>query len=304
MLDLSSLDQTIWLAEPVQLRQAVQRVARIPTCPTAREVVQARRDRLEEARQAAARAIRSTKGKVGVIPVHGPIEQRLSAVSMKLGGTSTEEVGAALDALVADSTVEAIVLHIDSPGGSVYGVEELGEKLHQARQRKKLYAVADSMACSAAFWLASAAEVVCCTPGGDVGSVGVYCLHVDQSRALEEEGLQVTLVRAGKHKAEANPYQPLAEDARAHLQLQVDYTYDKFLAALKRNRGVSLEHVRAQFGQGRVLNAEQALAAKMIDRIMTFEHLLRKLAGDAGSDRRASAEILRLRHQHAQRLRG
>jgi signal peptide peptidase SppA len=304
MFNLRTLDQTTWLTEPVRLRQYVERIGLIPTCPTARDLAQARRERLEEAKHAASRAtIKSAKGKIGVLPIHGPVEQRMTTELLKLDGTSLEEVSVGLDALLADASVEAIVLHVDSPGGGVYGVEELSDKIFAARQRKKIYAIADSMACSAAYWVASAADVFAVTPGGDVGSVGVYCIHVDESVAMEMDGLSITMVTAGKYKAELAPFKPLTDDARQYLQESVDYTYRKFQAALKRNRGVSLDEVRINFGQGRVVNADDALKVKMVDRIMTFDQLMTKLTGGGGGggNRAATMEIIRLRHEQRKR---
>lgn len=298
MTELKSLEGSAWLAEPVFLQRAIERIARIPACPTARDIVAYRRERLEEAKQAAGRAVRGVRGTVGVIGVHGPIEQRMSSELIKLGGTSTEEVSIALDALLAAKEVGAIVLHVDSPGGGVYGIEELSDKIYAARAQKPLYAIADSMACSAAYWIASAAETLAVTPGGDVGSVGVFCVHLDQSVAMEMEGVRPTVVTAGKYKAEFLPLRPLGTESVTYLQETVDYIYDKFLAALKRNRGVSLDHVRREFGQGRAVNAGRARDAKMADKVMSFEQLMAKLSGSpASAPKAASTEVLRLRHQ-------
>lgn len=293
------LDGTLWLAEPGYIRRAAMRLAAIPTCPTARELVEARRQRLEVARQAATNAIRAGKGRVGVVPVYGPIDQRTNAMLEKLGGTSTEEIGIAIDYLVADPAVSAIVLHIDSPGGSSYGVSELSDKIYAARQSKRIYAMSDSMAASAAYWIATAASQIIVTPGGDVGSVGVYAAHVDESKALEEEGLTVTLVSAGKYKTEFASTVPLSAEARANLQSQVDATYGKFLAAIKRNRGVTMDQARNDFGQGRVVNADQAVSMGMADRSMSMDDLMAKLTGGAapGGAAKVSAEVLRLRHE-------
>jgi signal peptide peptidase SppA len=303
---LQALDGTLWLCEPGRLKLAVEKAIHLRPCPTAREVVTARCERLEEARQAAGRAVRGVKGKIGIIPVHGPIDQRMTGELLKLGGTSTEEVGVALDALVADPAVGAVVLHIDSPGGNVYGVEELSDKIFAARGQKDLYAVADSMAASAALWIATSATQFFVTPGGDVGSVGVYSLHADMSKALENEGVTVTLINAGKYKVEGNPFEPLGGEARDHFQERVDDTYGKFLRALERNRGVTAKDVRNDFGQGRLLNAQQAVAAKMADRVMTYEALVQRLAGGAGTEkgRAASAGMLRalrVRQEHRHR---
>ncbi len=327
MFDLKSLDGTKWLCEPKRLELAILRVASMRPCPSTREVVRLRRERLEEAGQACARAldasgidfpeeeqlaaggkqaIRAANGRVGVIPIHGPVSQRMDAALEKAGGTSLEEVGVAFDALMRDKSIGAIILHTDSPGGSSYGTEELADKIYSARGQKPVYACADSMAASAAYWIATSAAHLSVTTGGDVGSVGVYAVHIDESKAMEAQGVKVTLVTAGKYKAEYAPFSPLTDEAAAHMQEEVDGTYSRFLDGLKRNRGVSLEQVRRDFGQGRLVNAEEAVKLGMADRVLPFEELLMRVRGMPGGsgDGRAAAVsvgILRLRQEQQKR---
>lgn len=299
MLDLSLVNNTHWLTNPDHLKRYLAKLGTFTSCPSAREVALHRRERMEEFKHLAERAapIRASRGKIGVIPIHGPIEQRQSSELMKLGGTSTEEIGAALDVMLADKSIEQIVLHVDSPGGGVYGVEELSDKIFAARGSKKIYAHADSMAASAGYWIASAASTFAMTPGGEVGSVGVFAVHVDQSAALAAEGLAVTVVSAGKYKAEWLPVSPLTSEARAFAQESVDDTYMRFLSAVKRNRGATLEDVRANYGEGRTMSSDKALARRMVDRVIPFEELLGRLTGNTGSARRAAMDVARRAHE-------
>lgn len=302
MFDVRTVHGSAWLADPSHVLQALAKLAGFDRCFSGREVAEYRRQRLEEARLASSKAIRATKGKIGVIPIEGPIQQRMTSELMKLGGTSCEEVGYALDVLLNDESVDAIVFHVDSPGGSSYGISELSDRIYAARGRKKTYAVANSLMASAAYWLGTSAETVVVTPGGDVGSVGCYVIHADHSKALEAEGVRVEMVKSGKYKGEFNDFTPLSDESRSHLQESVDETHDKFLQALKRNRGVSLDHVREKFGQGRLLGAEKALDAGMVDRVMSFDQLMQKLVGDGPSGgKKASAEVLRLSQEHRKR---
>lgn len=304
MFDIRLLDNTAWLLEPNWIRRSVAKLSKIPTCPTARELVGERQRRLEVARNAAVAAVRGVKGKVGVIPIIGMIEQRFSGVMEKLGGTSVEEISASLDALLRDKAVDAIVLDVDSPGGTSYGVEELSDKIFAARERKRIYSISNSLMASAAYWIGSAASHVTASPGSDTGSVGVYAIHVDESKALEAEGLSIEFVQAGKYKTELASTGPLSEGAREYTQMQVDFTYEHFLGAVKRNRGTTLDDVRRNYGQGRTFNSEQALAAKMVDRVSTLEELLGGLFGNQSSNtaRAATAHVLKLRHEHRKRL--
>lgn len=231
-------------------------------------------------------------GKAAVLPLYGTIVQRASLVTDISGATSTETIGRALDALAADPTCRAIVLDVDSPGGSVFGVSELWAKIQSVAGEKKVVAVANSMAASAAYWLASAAREIYVTPGGQVGSIGVLSAHEDLSAAYEQEGVKTTLVSAGKYKTEGNPYGPLDEEGRASMQRMVDEYYQSFAAAVARGRGISEARVKADYGQGRLVSAKDAKAAGMVDGIATLEQVLGRL-GATASPGGASAEVLR-----------
>jgi signal peptide peptidase SppA len=209
-------------------------------------------------------------GAVAVIPIMGTITRRADLMTETSGGTSTDAIQSALTAALADPQISSIVLQIDSPGGSVFGVQELADRIYQARQRKRIVAQADDLAASAAYWIGSAASEFVMTPSGQVGSIGVVATHVDQSAALEKNGLKVTYVHAGENKVEGNPTEPLSTSARAQLQAMVDEYYSAFLASVARGRGVPRATVESTFGQGRVFGATQAKARGMVDRIATL----------------------------------
>lgn len=305
MFDLKTLHGRAFLMEPGAIRRAIARAATFTSCPTPRQLVDSRKLWIEDGKQAAASALRTSKGKVGLIHILGPVDQRVTGEMEKCGGTPLEYVSAAFDTLMGDPSISAIVLDVDSPGGNSYGVMELADRIFSARGTKPSYAVANSMAASAGYWIASAASHFSVTPGGDVGSVGVYAVHVDESAALAMEGYSVTAIAAGDYKTEFASWAPLTADAKAELQASVNATYGKFLAGVARNRGASVADVKKNYGQGRVMNAEQALAAGMVDRIATLDEVLAKLTGrpaGASASRSASVAMLRARHEQQKRL--
>ncbi|HXT31367.1 MAG TPA: S49 family peptidase [Vicinamibacterales bacterium] len=218
-------------------------------------------------------------GAVAVIPIMGTIAHRASWLEGASGGTSTETIAAMLRAALEDPSVASIVLDVNSPGGSVSGVPELAAEIRAAREEKKIVAIANASAASAAYWLASQASEFWVTPSGKVGSIGVFAAHEDISKALEQEGVNVTLVHAGKHKVEANPFGPLSEDARAAIQADVDAYYGMFTRDVAKGRGVSAAAVKSGFGEGRMVVADRAVAEKMADRVGTLDELLTKLVG-------------------------
>lgn len=226
---------------------------------------------------------------IGVVQVFGVLSQRLNLMGAISGGTSTEELGAEFRALRDDPRVRGIVMAVDSPGGSLYGVDELATEIRESRGTKPIVAVASSMAASAAYWLAAQADEVYVTPGGDVGSVGVFTAHEDLSGLLEKKGVKVTLVSAGPHKTEGNPFAPLDDDARATLQARVDDGYARFVAALAAGRRVPESFVRSDFGGGRLVGARDAVAARMADGVATLDAAIARLNQTAPRPRAASA---------------
>ena len=234
-------------------------------------------------------AVRS--GSVAVIPVYGVIEHRSNWLLELFGGTSIDGFREALAEQMADPGVRAVVLDIDSPGGTVAGMTELAAELRAQRGgAKPIVAVANSLAASAAYWLASQADEVVVSPSGAVGSVGVYAVHQEASRMLDEMGITTTIVSAGPHKTEGNEFEPLTPEARADLQARVDASYDQFLADVAAGRRVSVDKVSADYGGGRVLSARAALAAGMVDRVATLSQTIDRLGTTAGRRRAMAAE--------------
>lgn len=228
------------------------------------------------------RELEITGGGVGVLPVFGVLSQRLSLFSAISGGTSTERLGSEFRALRDDPKAKAILLAIDSPGGSVYGLDELAHEIRAARGQKPIIAAVDSMAASGAYWLAAQADKVYVTPGGDVGHIGVIGMHNDLTAANEKLGVKTTLFSAGKYKTEGHPLAgPLSDDAKAAMQRRVDQAYARFVRAVAEGRGVTEAMVRAGYGQGRLLTAEDAKADGLVDGIETTDAVIARLEQDA-----------------------
>lgn len=222
---------------------------------------------------------------VAVIQVFGVLAQRSHIDDTSTFVQGVDPIKAAFNRMLGDDSVGSIVLEIDSPGGSVFGVQELADAIFAARGEKKVVAVANSLAASAAYWIASAAEEVVVTPSGAVGSIGVISAHVDQSKYLENEGIAVTFVSAGKYKTEGNSFEPLTDEARDFLQSMVDGYYQQFVNAVAAGRDVKSGEVRNGFGEGRVLTAKSAKSEGMVDRIETMDDTLARLASSRRAQR-------------------
>lgn len=158
------------------------------------------------------------------------------------------------------------------------------------REDRPIVAVANTCACSAAYWIASAADEIVVSPSAQVGSIGVFTIHQDISEALAAEGVRMTLIRSGPRKAETHPFGPLEPEAAAALQARVSETYADFVSAVAANRGVPESVVRADpesgeahFGGGRAYNAREAVRLGMADRVESLSETLARLTAPASA---------------------
>jgi signal peptide peptidase SppA len=214
---------------------------------------------------------------IGVLQLRGAIKHHAGGGLFELffgGGASVDRLAEEFRALLGDESVRAIVLDVDSPGGTVPGVPEFAQEIYESRGVKPIVAIANATMASAAYWIGTAADELYVTPSGRVGSVGVYVAHEDWSKFDEEMGVKTTLISAGKYKVEGNPYEPLGDEATAFLQHSVDLVYGRFVDAVAAHRGVSSKQVIEGYGQGRVLEAEDAVKAGMVDGVRTLDEVI------------------------------
>jgi signal peptide peptidase SppA len=229
---------------------------------------------------------RATDG-VAVIPLVGIISQRASLIDDMSGpgGTTTEAFDRRFSQALGDESVSAIAIDVDSPGGSVSGVPQSAAKVFDARGKKPVIAVVNSMMASAAYWIGSAADEVVITPEGLAGSIGVYMIHHDYSGMDEQMGVKHQVIKAGKYKAEGADDGPLPEEAVQALQQIVDDTYDLFISAVAKHRNTTPASVRDGYGEGRVLVGKRAVAAGLADRVGTLEETIARLANPRSAAR-------------------
>jgi signal peptide peptidase SppA len=231
----------------------------------------------------AARAVRSKTnssigGGIAVLPLYGVVSQRASLLDEICdGGTSTQKFTQSFRDAMADDAVGGILIDIDSPGGSVFGVADLYDEIMSARGVKPVYGLVNSLCASAAYWLASACSQIIAVKGSMTGSIGVYTQHVDMSEALKAAGISQEFISAGKYKVEGNQYGPLTDEGRAFTQSQIDSYYAAFTQAVSKGRGVPIAQARDGMGEGRCLLPADALAANMIDAVDTFDGAIKRL---------------------------
>ena len=209
---------------------------------------------------------------VAVIPVKGVIAKGISSMDRISGATDVDEIGEMISVAVADESVDAIVLDVDSPGGSVAGVPELSDAVYAATKSKPVIAHTASLMASAAYWISAKANAIYATQSAEVGSIGVYLPILDESGAYAAAGYRMEVLKSAESplKGAGIPGTSLTPEQRADLQAGVDYLYGMFAQAIKMRRKPASEAMR-----GQTLFGAQALSAGLVDSIGSLTDAIR-----------------------------
>jgi signal peptide peptidase SppA len=185
---------------------------------------------------------------VGVIALQGPLMRHPDLFARVLfDATDTEQAIHAIEEAVTRPDIKAVLLDIDSPGGTVNGTPELAQAVADATRSKPVYAFTSGQMCSAAYWVASQCDAIYATPSARVGSIGVLLPVVDSSEALKNQGLKVEVFAAGKFKSAGTPGVPLTDDQRTLIQSDIEEIAADFKAAvLARGRRIPDDAMEGQ----------------------------------------------------------
>lgn len=217
---------------------------------------------------------------IAVIPVHGVLINRFSESWGFVTGYNF--IRAQLNAALADDDVTQIILDIDSPGGEAAGCPEIGEEIFQARSVKTITAVVDSDAYSGGYWLASACSKIILTPSGGVGSVGAISVHFSVKDFYASNGIEVTVLKAGDHKADGNPFEKLSAEVKAEKLQTLAEIRDIFATTVARNRGLDVKVIMDT--EARCYRADAALDLGLIDAVLSSSDAVSSLLGELGDD--------------------
>lgn len=219
---------------------------------------------------------RSAPG-IAVIEVDGILVKK-NGLNPDCGMTGYDGIEAKVQAALDDKSVKAIWFDVNSGGGEVSGCFGLCDFIHRnnaSNGGKLMVAMAADDAYSAAYAIASSADIVAVPPSGGVGSIGVLVVHVEESKALEQEGVTATIIRSGKFKAEFNSIEPLRDDIRARVQAEIDLVRDQFVDLVARNRGLTTEKVFKT--EGLTYMGRQAEAIGLVNEVTSEQDLFARL---------------------------
>lgn len=212
---------------------------------------------------------------VAVVPLQGVLAKRANMFQAVSGGASHQLFARDMRNALADPAVNAILVEIDSPGGSADGTQLAARAVAAARGVKPVATLADGTMASAAYWIgAYADEVYAVDSGTQLGSIGVVATHVDVSRAEQMAGRKTTEIYAGQYKRIASSYAPLTEPGRASLQEMVDNLYGIFVQAVADARGRSVDTVLSSMADGKLFMGQQAVSAGLADGIASRDEIL------------------------------
>jgi len=234
-----------------------------------------------------AKRVPRVEGHIAIIPVFGVVSQYGGWFSQ-----SMERLKNSVSRCCENPDIGGIILNFDSPGGTAFGTFETADAIREASQSKPIIGLANSLSASASYAMQAACPVTAVTPGGEVGSIGVYRLHVDYTKALEKSGIGLDILRAGKHKIEANPFEPMTEEIRARELAGVEETYRVFLESVAKHKGMTSTQVRDTFGEGLVYKSGKAKALGLVDHVLTLDQVIDKMTKKARKGSKASSEEL------------
>ena len=223
------------------------------------------------------------RGNTAVVAVTGPVFRYANLFTQISGATSLERTALEFGAVLNDPSVNAIVLAIDSPGGEVSGVHEFAQLVKSSRGQKPIIAYVSNLAASAAYWIAAAADRVVVDATAAVGSIGVVARVVTSK---EKDIVEVVSSQSPSKRIDAT-----TEDGRAKLQRHVDRIAQVFVESVADFRGVDVETVLSDFGQGGLLVGSDAVAAGMADSLGSLESTIAGASGNFMEKRHMTTQV-------------
>ena len=217
---------------------------------------------------------------VAIIQVEGTLVHRTRSARVYSGILGYNAIRSAFLGALDDDKVRAIVLLCNSPGGEVSGCFDLVDLIYTARGTKPIWSICDDMAYSACYAVASAADRVIVPRTGGVGSIGVITMHADFSKALEGDGIAVTIFQHGDRKSAGTPYRPLSDQDRAEVQSDIDALGDLFDETAARNRGRAVASIREL--QARTYMGAAGVTVGLADAVMAPDEAFRSLLAELG----------------------
>lgn len=212
---------------------------------------------------------------VGIIRLYGVIS--MSGEESMFGELpGADGVVAKLDSFEKDDSIKAIVLRVDSPGGTVAATQEIFQKLMKIRKKNKIIVASmGDLAASGGYYASSACNYIMANHGTITASIGVIAAAPNLKGLFEKLGIKMNVIKSGKYKDILSSSRDMTDDEKVLLQSMIDSSYQQFLKDISLGRNIPIDDIRP-FADGRVMGGDAALEAKLIDAIGTYEDAIAK----------------------------
>lgn len=210
---------------------------------------------------------------------------KVAVVSLTGTIISSRDIVSTLQTYAGNTSVKAIVLRVDSPGGGVAASQEIFEEVKSIRDTVKPIIVSmGSIAASGGYYVSCGATRIVANPGTITGSIGVIAMFPNYAKLMEKLGLQMDVIKSGKYKDSGSPFRAMTEADKKYFQGVVINSFDQFLDTVAKERKLPIDKLK-KFADGRVFTGEQALKLGLVDTLGSLEDAISiaaKLGGIKG----------------------
>lgn len=222
---------------------------------------------------------RKYRNKIAIVYAEGEIMQQI--ISSPYSGNYpciSEKINDDLKKLADNEDVKAVVLRINSPGGSAYTSEQIWKQVYELKKKKPVVVSMGSVAASGGYYIASGASKIIAEPNTLTGSIGIFGMFPNTAGLFNKLALTTDMVKTNRYADFGDPSRPMTDDEKALIQGYIERGYDTFLTRCAEGRGVSKADIDS-IGQGRVWTGEQALKIGLVDELGGIERAV-ELAGE------------------------
>jgi protease-4 len=209
-----------------------------------------------------------TKNRILILPIDGVIMEKESNSILFPSENTVSEVRERLKKAKEDSRVKAVILRIDSPGGTVTGSDTIHNEIRKFKEEtgKKVIAWFGSTAASGGYYVSAGADKIVAHPTTVTGSIGVILQLATIEKLLEKIGVTPVTIKSGERKDAGSPFRPILPEEKEYLQNIINHLHERFVQTVAQGRKMPLDEVR-KLADGRIFTAEEALQAKLVDSI-------------------------------------
>jgi len=226
--------------------------------------------------------------KVLLVDIKGVIsnKKQVSALGVEMNTGLVDQVRETLKKAEKDDDIKALILRINTPGGTVTSSDIIYHEIKTFKERKKVkvYAVVMDLAASGGYYVAQAADRIIVHPTSLTGSIGVIALKMNLSGLMDKVGVDFEVVKSGDHKDFLSPFRALTKDERLIFQETIDSLHQRFIATIEENRKQLSRDQIKKLADGRIYTSQQALDAKLIDQIAYMDEAEEFIKKDLGLD--------------------